>query len=29
MIQQKVTDASARQVNVVMGWAEELKRLPK
>jgi Tol biopolymer transport system component len=29
MIQEKADDAVARQVNVVLGWAEELKRLAK
>ena len=26
MIQDKTTDVAAQQVNVVLGWAEELKR---
>jgi hypothetical protein len=29
MIQEKTTDSLARQVHVVLGWAEELKRLAK
>ena len=29
MIQEKTEEAVARQINVVLGWAEELKRLAK
>jgi len=29
MIQEKTEDAVAQQVNIVLGWAEELKQLAK
>ena len=29
MVHEKTEDAVARQVNVVLGWAEELKQLAK